>query len=196
MPKIITESEVEQVSLDIFVEMGYGVVNGPDIAPDGPNPERQSYSDILLVNRLRDAVDRINPKILAEAKEEAIKQLLRSESPDLIINNRRFHKMLANGVDVEFRKGDRVVSDKVWLFDFENISRNEFLAVNQYTIIENNHNRRPDIILFVNGLPLVVIELKNPADENATAFSAFKQFQTYKVQIPSLFNNSPTFPRL
>jgi len=184
----ITESEVEQASLDILSGMGYSVINGPDIAPDGPIPERQSYSDILLNGRLRDAIDRLNPKIPSEAKEEAIKQLLRSESPDLIINNRRFHKMLANGVDVEFRKGDRVVSDKVWLFDFENISRNEFLAVNQYTIIEDNHNRRPDIILFVNGLPLVVIELKNPADENATAFSAFKQFQTYKVQIPSLFN--------
>lgn len=188
MGKVITESEIEQACLNILSELGYGIVSGPDIACDGPNPERKSYADVLLLDRLRTAIDKLNPNIPADAKEEAIKQLLRSESPDLVINNHRFHKMLANGVDVEFRRGDRVVSDKVWLFDFENISRNEFLAVNQYTIIENNHNRRPDIILFVNGLPLVVIELKNPADENATALSAFKQFQTYKTQIPTLFN--------
>ena len=110
------------------------------------------------------------------------------ESPDLLINNKRFHIMLVNGVDVEYRRDDRVLSDKVWLFDFLHPAKNEFLAVNQFTVIENNHNRRPDIILFVNGLPLVVIELKNPADENATVHSAFKQFQTYKLQIPSLFN--------
>jgi type I restriction enzyme R subunit len=184
----ITESEVEQAALDILSAQGYGIVHGPDISPDGSHPERQSYSDVVLMGRLRDAIDRLNPKIPTEAKEEAIKQLLRSESPDLVVNNHRFHKMLFEGVDVEYRKGDRIVPDKVWLFDFNDVDKNEFLAVNQFTIIENNHNRRPDIILFVNGLPLVVIELKNPADENATVHSAFKQFQTYKLQIPSLFH--------
>lgn len=188
MIKAIIESEVEQAALDILSAQGYGVVHGPDIAPDGPNPERQSYADVVLVGRLREAVDRINPKIPAEGKDEAVRKLLRVESPDLLVNNQRLHAMLVNGVDVEYRRDDQVVSDKIWLFDFANISKNEFLAVNQFTIIENNHNRRPDIILFVNGLPIVVLELKNPADENATVHSAFKQFQTYKLQIPSLFH--------
>ena len=190
MPHIITESEVEELALDILARQGYEIIHGPDIAPDGTSPERQSYSEIVLIDRLRDAIIRLNPKIPAEAKEEAIKQILRFESPDLVVNNHRFHKMLVNGVDVEFRRGDRVVADKVWLFDFENpeSKNNEFLAVNQFTVIENNHNRRPDIVLFVNGLPLVVIELKNPADEDATVLSAFKQFQTYKAEIPTLFN--------
>jgi len=186
--KIITESEIEQAALDILAEMGYGIVHGPDIASDGDKPERHSYADVVLVDRLREVIDRFNPSIPSEAKEAAIKQILRSESPDLIVNNHRFHQMVVNGVDVEFRKGDRIVPDKVWLFDFKNPFNNEFLAVNQFTIIENNNNRRPDIILFINGLPLVVIELKNPADENATVYSAFKQFQTYKSQIPTLFN--------
>ncbi len=209
MSRVITESEVEQAALDILSSLGYGIVHGPDIGPDGTNPaeltgfgipspsrsardmaapERQSYSDVVLIGRLRNAINRLNPGIPAEAKEEAVRQLLRVESPDLVVNNHRFHKMLFEGVDVEYRKGDRVVPDKVWLFDFKDVGKNEFLAVNQFTIIENNHNRRPDIVLFVNGIPLVVIELKNPADENATVHSAFKQFQTYKVQIPSLFN--------
>lgn len=190
MSHIIIESEIEELALEILnKDLKYDILHGPDIAPDGPNPERQNYLDVVLIDRLREAINRLNPKISTEAKEEALKQILRSESPDLVTNNHRFHKMLVNGVDVEFRRGDRVVADKVWLFDFENpqSENNKFLAVNQFTVIENNHNRRPDIVLFVNGLPLVVIELKNPADENATAFGAFKQFQTYKTQIPSLF---------
>ena len=150
---IITESEVEQAALDILAEMGYRIIHGPDIAPDADNPERQSYADVVLEEYLLDALDRLNPSIPAEAKEVAIKKILRSESPDLVVNNHRFHQMLVNGVDVEFRKGDRIVPDKVWLFDFKNPSNNEFLAVNQFTIIENNNNRRPDIILFINGLP-------------------------------------------
>ena len=185
---VIIESEVEQVALDILSELKYKVIYGPDIALDGPKPERQSYADVILLDRLRKAIDRFNLEIPTEAKEEAIKRILRTESPDLVINNHRFHKMLVDGVDVEYRKDGRIAGDKVWLFDFEKITENEFLAVNQFTVIENNINRRPDIVLFVNGLPIAVIELKNPADENATTFTAFKQFQTYKIQIPSLFN--------
>jgi len=196
MQKIITESSVEQVALDILSELKYKVIYGPDIAPDGPHPERKSYADVILVDRLREAIDRFNPEIPAEAKDEAVKRVLRAESPDLVINNHYFHKMLVDGVDVEYREKSEIASpsarndtkyDKVWLFDFDKVTENEFLAVNQFTVIENNINRRPDIVFFVNGLPIAVIELKNPADENATTFTAFKQFQTYKLQIPSLF---------
>lgn len=185
-----TESSVEQVVLDILGDLGYKIAYGPDIAPvpEGTSPERQSYVDVVLVERLRSAIDRFNPKIPNEAKEEAIKKIRRTESQNLLVNNQQFHKMLVDGVDVEYRDGERVVGDKVWLCDFKNFKNNEFLAVNQFTIIENNNNRRPDVILFINGLPLLVIELKNPADENATSQSAFKQFQTYKAQISSLFN--------
>ncbi|MBL7130391.1 MAG: type I restriction endonuclease subunit R [Candidatus Omnitrophica bacterium] len=188
MSKIITESEVEQVALDILSELGYKIVYGPDIAPDGVRPERESYSDVILIERLRTAIDKFNPDIPAETKEEAVKKILRSESPSLVVNNQHFHRMLVNGIDVEYRKDGRIIGDKVWLFDFRNPKNNEFLAVNQWTVIENNNNRRPDIVLFVNGLPLAVIELKNPADENATVKTAFNQFETYKTQIPSLFN--------
>src|SRR3989338_5164358 len=186
--KILTESSIEQVALDILSELKYKVIYGPDIAPDGLRPERRSYADVILVDRLREAIDRFNPEIPAEAKDEAVKRILRTESPDLVINNHYFHKILVDGVDVEYRKDGRIAGDKVWLFDFDKVNENEFLAVNQFTVIENNINRRPDIVFFVNGLPIAVIELKNPADENATTFTAFKQFQTYKIQIPSLFN--------
>jgi type I restriction enzyme R subunit len=184
----ITESEVETAALEILSELDYKILYGPDIAPDGISPERKSYSDVVLVDRLRDAVNRINPDIPGEAREEAIKKVLRSESPQLIINNQNFHKKLVEGLDVEYRRKDgSIAGDKVWLFDFKNPQNNEFLAVNQFTVLENNNNRRPDIILFINGLPLVVIELKNPADENATIWTAFNQLETYEAQIPSLF---------
>jgi len=186
MKLVIKESEVEEVALEILSELGYTVINGPDISPDGKNPERKSYQDVVLVGRLRRAIDKFNPNIPEEAKEEAIKKVLRTDSPKLIENNHSFHKMLVNGIDIEYRKNGRIVGDKVWLFDFRNPENNEFLAVNQFTIIEKS-NRRPDIILFVNGLPLVVIELKNPADEEATIWSAYDQFNTYKDQISSLF---------
>ena len=184
----ITESEIETAALEILTELGYKILYGPDIAPDGTSPERKSYSDVVLVERLRAAVNAINPDIPAEAREEAIKKVLRSESQQLIINNQSFHKELVEGVDVEYRRKDgSIANDKVWLFDFKNLHNNEFLAVNQFTVIENNNNRRPDIILFINGLPLVVIELKNPADENATLWTALNQLETYKNQIPALF---------
>jgi len=186
--KLITESEVEQVALDILVDLGYKAIFGPDIAFDGERPERSGYSEVILIDRLRTAIDKLNPKIPSDAKEEAIKQILRTQSPDLVVNNRRLHKMLIDGVDVEYRKDERIIGDKIWLVDFKNLKNNEFLAVNQFTVIEDNHNRRPDIVLFINGLPLVIIELKNPADEDASCSSAFKQFLTYKAEISSLFN--------
>jgi len=138
------------------------------------------------MGRLRDAISRINPHVPAEAQEEAVRRVIRTETPNLLENNRRFHRMLVDGIDVEYQADGRTVHDKVWLVDFANEDNNDWLAVNQYTVIEDKHNRRPDVVLFVNGLPLVVIELKNAADENATTKKAFDQLQTYKLQLPTL----------
>ncbi|MBS3147435.1 type I restriction endonuclease subunit R [Candidatus Woesearchaeota archaeon] len=187
MPHIITEEEVENGVLDILRELGYTTIHGPDILPDGSSPERKSPEEVVLVERLRSALERINPKVPKDAIEEAIKKVLRTDSQNLTLNNKDFHKLLVDGVPVEYKKGSDVKHDTVDLFDFKNTKNNEFLAVNQFTIVEERNNRRPDIILFVNGLPLGVIELKNPADENATLWTAFNQFETYKQQIPSLF---------
>lgn len=185
---MINEDMVEQEALEIFLELGYEILHGPDISPDGPTPMRELYSDVVLIKRLRDAVHTLNPNIPPTAKEEAVKKVIRADSPDIISNNRKFHQFLTDGVTVEYRKDGRIVHDKVWLFDFQHPDNNDFLAINQFTIIENDNNRRPDIILFINGLPIVVIELKNPADEKATLNKAYQQLQTYKSQIPSLFH--------
>ena len=158
------ESEIEQIALDILHdENGYTVLFGPDIS-EGEKKERE-YTEVVLQNRLRDAIDRINPSIPADAREEAFKKALRTVSVNLLDNNEDFHRMLTEGVDVKFGIGEgKTKSDKVWLIDFSIIENNEFLAVNQYTVLENHNNKRPDIVLLVNGLPLVVIELKNATD--------------------------------
>lgn len=184
---VISEDHIEQILIQEFKDLGYSYVNGADISPDGTAQERE-FDEVVLKVRLEEAVRRINPNVPSEASEEAIKKVLRSESPSLIQNNYQFHKYLTEGVDVEYRKGDRIVGDKVWLVNYEDTTQNEYLVVNQLTIIENNVNKRPDVILYVNGLPLVVIELKNAVDENATLQSAFNQLQTYKQAIPSLFH--------
>ena len=186
---IITESHVEETALAILEDIGYQILHGPDITEGGPNPERK-YSDVILTERLRKALAKINPKIPAEEREKALKQILRTSSQNMAVNNSDFHKMAVDGVDIEYRKDSRIVGDKVWLFDFDKPENNEFLAINQFTIIENRgniENRRPDIILFVNGIPLVIIELKNIADEDTTIKDAFNQFQTYKLLIPGIF---------
>jgi len=188
MPHItITESHIEEAALEILDDLGYKILHGPDISPDGENPERSSYETVVLVERLKEAIDKFNPTIPGEAKERAVKQILRTESPKLVVNNKNSHNYLVNGVDVEYRHEGRIKGDTVRIFDFETPENNDFLAVNQFTVIEGSHNRRPDIVLFVNGLPLAVIELKNPADEEATIGSAYRQLQTYKEEIPSLF---------
>ena len=183
---VISEDHIEQIVIQEFIDLGYVYANGADISPEGMSQERD-FDEVVLKQRLRDAIKKINPNVPNEAQEDAIKKLLRSDSPSLFQNNYNIHKYLTEGVDVEYRKGDRIVGDKVWLIDYEESNNNEFLVVNQFTIIENNVNKRPDIILFINGLPLVVIELKNAVDENATIHSAFNQLQTYKQSIPSLF---------
>ena len=184
---VISENHIEQVVIQEFIELGYHYLNGADISPDGHSQERE-YNEVVLKSRLQNAIALINPTVPADAQEEALRKVLRSDSPNLFHNNYQFHKYLTDGVDIEYRKGDRIAGDKVWLVDYENPENNEFLVINQFTIIEGSVNKRPDIILFVNGLPLVVIELKNAADENATIKTAFNQLQTYKQTIPSLFH--------
>ena len=184
--KIISESDIEHICIDYLNELDYGYLYGPDISPDGLFCERQ-YKEVILVARLKNAIDRLNPLISVDAREEVLKKVLRTSSPNLLINNENFHQYLTEGIDIEYRKDGNIRGDKVYLVDFNNPDNNEFLAVNQFTIIENGNNKRPDIILFVNGLPLVVIELKNPTDEKATTKNAFNQLQTYKHLIPTLF---------
>ena len=182
----ISENEIEMIAISCLQNLGYSHILGTDISPDGPHPERQ-YTDVVLVTRLRDAIDKLNPNVTQDAKEDALKKVLRTESPNALINNETFHKYLTEGVDVEVRTADGIRGEKVYIVDFANAENNEFLAINQFTIIEGSQNKRPDLILFINGLPLVVIELKNAVDENATIKSAYNQLQTYKQSIPSLF---------
>src|SRR3989338_6018556 len=187
-----TESDLEQATLEWFAELGYGVLGGPEIAPppDGERPERASYLDVVLVERLKSAIARFNPDIPDEAKEEALRKVLRvpTTSPKLIVNNKTFHSMLRDGIDIEYKRPDgSIAGDKVKLLDIVNPDKNDFLAVNQFTVIEERSQRRPDVVIFINGLPVAVIELKNPADTGATIGGAFNQIQTYKSEIPSLF---------
>ena len=185
-----TESVVEEATLAWFDELGYSIVYGPDIAPEEPHTERTSYADVVLMDRLRAALARINPRIPTDVLDEVIRKIVHGDTPGLFANNRRFHQLLADGVDVQYRRKDgSIANDKVWLVDFDEIGNNDWLAVNQFTVIEDasRNNRRPDVVIFTNGLPLGVIELKNPSDENATIKGAFKQLQTYKQEIPVLF---------
>ena len=182
------ESNIEQFTIDLLQNFGYQYLYGPDIAPDSDTPERTQFEEVLLPERLRKAVGRINPFIPKDVREDAIKELNRLNSPELITNNESFHRMLTEGIKVTYRKDGANRGDLVWLIDFKNPENNDFLVTNQFTVVENDINKRPDVILFVNGLPLVVIEIKNPTDENATVKSAFRQIQTYKQVIPSLFN--------
>ena len=185
----LNESHIEEATLEWLAELGYALGHGPDMAPGEPAAERESFSDVVLTGRLREAIHRLNPAIPVEAREEALSKVLRHETTSLIGNNRAFHHHLRDGVSVEYKRADGSVSgDRVRLVDFADPAANDWLAVNQFTVIEGQHNRRPDVILFLNGLPLAVIELKNAADEEATIWSAFSQLQTYKVEIPSLMS--------
>ena len=185
--KPITENIIEESAIEILLSQGWEYANGKEISPEGLFCERENYQQIILANRLRSAIAKINPHIPADAQEAAIQKVLRIYSPDLLHNNEEFHRLLVEKVKVPYQQNGYERSHEVALIDFENPANNQFLVVNQYTIIENNQNKRPDVLLFVNGIPLVVIELKNATDENANMLSAFKQIQTYKAIIPSLF---------
>ena len=187
----ITEDMVEQVALGIFADLGYSCASAAEIAPDGLAAERAAYSDVIIEARLRSAVEELNPNIPADARAGAIRQVFISETPSLVEENRRIHRLLTEGVDVEFQTGNgEIRGDKVWLIDFDRPDNNDWLVTNQFTVVEGRHNRRPDIVVFVNGLPLAVIELKNAGSENAHITGAFNQLQTYKAQIPSLFRTN------
>jgi len=188
-----SESTVEEAALSWFEELGYAVAHGPHIAPGEPAEERESFGDVLLLGRLRDAIDRLNPDIPEDAREDALRKVLRPDRPTLVTNNRVSHRMLRDGVEVEYRREDGgIAGDRVHLVDYDNPENNDWLVVNQFTVIEGQNNRRPDVVVFLNGMPLCIIELKNAADEDATIWTAFNQLQTYKDQIPSLFAYNET----
>jgi len=187
----ISEAEVEEVLLATLDRLGYATASDNQIGPDGNAPEREAYADVFLQKRLETAVEALNPHIPAEARQDAIRALTATEFPNLTEENRRIHRMMVEGVDVEFPRDDgSIAGDKVRLIDFDIPDNNDWLAVNQFTVIEGKINRRPDVVVFVNGLPLGVIELKNPGTENADLEAAFNQLQTYKAQVPSLFRTN------
>ena len=183
----MTEDQLEQEALGWLSDVGYTLLSGYDIAVDGVTPERADYKNTLLPFRLREAINRLNPSIPASAREDALRQIQDLGIPSLLSANRHFHKLLVNGVPVQYQKDGETRGDYVRLIDWESPAKNDWVAVNQFTIKGARHTRRPDIILFVNGLPLVLLELKNPADENADIWKAFDQIQTYKEQIPDVF---------
>jgi len=178
----ITENAVENVVIELLTAQGYVY-----LSPEEQETERQNLSDVVLRGRLKSAVEKLNPNIPEEAREQALREVLNLPSQNLIENNEAFHQMLTDGVGVEYQKNGDTVGDKVWLIDFDNPLNNDLIVCNQFTVIENEKTKRPDVVLLVNGLPLVVIELKNPADENATVQKAFTQLQNYKKAISSLF---------
>ena len=189
----ITESEVEDAALNWLGGLGYAVLHGPDIGPEGTAPERGSYDEVLLAGRLREALERLNSHLPAETLRDVLRKVRQAETPSLIEENRRLHRHLIEGVPVEVTREDGSIGgDAARLIDFADPDANDWLAVNQFTVIEGENNRRPDVVLFINGLPLAVIELKNPGDENATLEGAFNQLQTYKDEIPSLFRANAT----
>ena len=183
----MTENQLELEMLLWLGEVGYTHLYGPDLAPDGEAPERASYQQVLLEERLRAAVDRLNPGIPADARADAVRQVVDLGTPALLTANRHFHKLLVGGVPVAYQVAGETRGDFVRLIDWADPGRNEWLAINQFSLKGPKHTRRPDIVLFVNGLPLVLVELKNPADENADIWKAFEQIQTYKEQIPEVF---------
>lgn len=187
----ISEAEIELVVLNHLAALGYAIAADAEIGPDGKVPEREAYADVVLQKRLIAAIEKLNPMIPLEARADALRKVLATEKPSLVEENRRLHKLMVEGIDVEFYAQDGTIrGDKVHLIDFDDLAANDWLATGQYTVIEGGINRRPDVVVFINGLPLGVIELKAPGSENATLAGAHNQLQTYKAQIPSLFRTN------
>ncbi|MCK4412608.1 MAG: type I restriction endonuclease subunit R [Candidatus Eisenbacteria sp.] len=183
-----TESLVEQAALTWLEALGWSVRHGAQLVPGEVDAERADYTQVVLEDCLQRALARLNPDLPAQALDDAFRRLMRLEGPTLETRNRAFHRFLADGVTVEFRRSDgSIAGAQVQVLDYEDPDNNDWLAVNQFTVVENKRTRRPDIVLFINGLPLAIVELKNPADENATIWTAFQQLQTYKAELPTLF---------
>jgi len=181
------ESDVEAAALEWFGELDYATAHGPHLAPGEPASERFSHGDVVLVGRLQEAIRKLNPAVPSEAREDAVRKVLRVAAPSLTQSNRAFHRMLREGVEVEYARPDgSIAGDRVRLIDFAHPDANNWLVANQFAVVEGQHHRRPDVVVFVNGLPLGLIELKNAAEEDATIWSAYAQVQTYKAEIPSL----------
>ena len=187
---MLTESAIEAFAIKLLERLGYIYLHGPDIAPDSVSPERSSYADVLLHDRMTQAARRINHKLPRDVIDMALKEVRRVHSPDLLPNNEAFHRLLTEGVPVDLQKDGDTRGARVWLIDFERPENNEYVVANQFTVTENHQNKRPDLVLFVNGMPLVVIELKNATDEKATLKTAFQQIETYKHAVPSLFTTN------
>jgi type I restriction enzyme R subunit len=185
--RLMTEDQLEQETLVWLADVGYSPVYGPEIAVDGNAPERSNYTQVILVERLRNAINRLNPLVPLVAREDALQQVLNLDTPVPLAANRAFHRLLINGVPVQYQKDGETRGDFVRLINFTDVTANEWLAINQFSIKGIKFTRRPDIILFINGLPLVLMELKNPADQNADIWKAFQQIETYKEQIPDVF---------
>ena len=188
----ITESAIEEYALEILTNQGFEYIHGSEIAPDSDSPERNSFEEVILSGRLKKTVHRINKNLPHETIDAALKQINRLNSTELIVNNETFHRLLTEEINISVQKDSYTRGDYVKLIDFDEPDNNEFLAVSQFTVTSTGSvtgavNKRPDIILFVNGIPLVVIELKNPSEDNATVHSAFRQIQTYKETIPAFF---------
>lgn len=184
---MITEDQLEQLCLGWFKETEWETIYGPDIEPEGQNQERDDFHQVVLTGRLLTQLHVINPHIPVTTLEEVAQSITKAESPVLIHSNRAFHKMLLEGVLVEYDDGHDKKTDHVQFIDFQNADNNQFLVVNQFTVQGTRQHRRPDIVVYINGLPLAVIELKNPADENADVWDAYNQLQTYKEEISDLF---------
>ena len=186
-----TEEFLEEAALEILQELGYGHIFAPEISCDGEYPERVDYREVILEQRVKEALFRINKDLPSEALDEAYRQIITFNSPMLEENNKCFHKLLVEGIEVSFKENGEIRSKRAYIVDFDdkdgNKNNNEFLVVNQFTLVENTE-RRPDLIIFINGIPLVVIELKSASDENVGIEEAYNQIQTYKRDIPSLFN--------
>ncbi len=184
----LTESALESIALAWLEGLDWRVTHGPDIAPEALFAERADYREVVLAQRLRDALARLNPDLPADALEDAFRRITNPSGATLEARNRAFHRMLTEGVTVEYRRSDGTIAGaQARIVDFDNPDSNDWLAVNQFTVTENRHTRRPDVVLFLNGLPIAIIELKNPADEDATIWTAFQQLQTYKAELPTLF---------
>jgi type I restriction enzyme R subunit len=187
MSAFVNEDAVEQYAVELFQALGYNYLHGSVVAPGGNGEERKSFRDAVLVGRLRDALERLNPNLPTSALEDALRKVMVHDTVDLVLNNQRFHKYVIEGVDVEYSDGAGSVRyAKAKIIDLDDPDANDWLVVNQFTIKEDAGERRPDLIVFVNGLPLALFELKSPTEEKATIIAAYRQLETYKRDLPSL----------